>query len=83
MDLTVVKRDGTSEPFNYDKLVASITKTGIPVNQGEEISSRVKIWAESSAKEGNIESSLIRDKIIELLSEDFPAEADTYKAYKK
>lgn len=81
-NLTVKKREGGEEPWNYDKLVASINKSGVPLLEAENIAKNVENWARETA-EGPIESTLIRDKVIELMKENYPAESDSYLAYKK
>jgi len=83
MDIQIKKRDGTVEPFSIDKLIASITKSGVPLKKSEEISQKIKSWVESEAEGGVFESTKIRDRIINDLSKDFPAESESYKAYKK
>lgn len=83
-NLKVKKRDGNTEDFSYDKLVVSIGKAGVPETNAEEVASQVATWTQNTAGEsGEIGSSEIRDKIIELLSNDFPVEAENYRAYKK
>lgn len=83
MDIVVQKREGGEEPWNFDKIVASLGKAGVPVDASEEIASRVETWAKDEINKGSVTSTQIRDKIIELLGSDFPAEADSYQAYKK
>ena len=83
-DLNVKKRDGTMEPFSYDKLVTSISKAGVPIKSAEEVASEVTSYIQNQGGEkGEIMSTLIRDKIIEVLSKDFPVEADNYQSFKK
>lgn len=84
MEIKIVKRDGTEEYFSIDKLITSIAKTGVPLQRSEEIASDIKIWLEKTQQEsGNISSNLVRDKVIEKLASEFPAEVDSYKAFKK
>lgn len=82
-ELKVVKRDGKAEEWNSDKLIASITKAGVPVEAAQNIASQLADWAKSSGSDGTISSNMIRDKVIELMTTEYPAEADNYKAYKK
>jgi transcriptional regulator NrdR family protein len=82
-DLQVVKKDGNMEAWSQDKLIASLGKTGIPNDKATEIGTRVQEWAVANALDGKINSNQVRDKVIEELMTEFPAQADSYKAYKK
>ncbi|ABW00950.1 conserved hypothetical protein [Caldivirga maquilingensis IC-167] len=42
MVTTVVKRDGTEEPFIVEKIVVSILKTGAPLDKAREIAKRIE-----------------------------------------
>lgn len=81
-NINVKKRDGVIEPWSYDKLVTSIGKAGVPMVSAEDIASKIQAWAQENS-DGIISSTEIRDRIIEDLKTNFPAEADNYKAYKK
>jgi transcriptional regulator NrdR family protein len=83
MDIKIVKRDGSIEPFNIDKIIASIARSGVPLGKSEEIAKAVQEWIPSQTVEGKITSNQIRDQIIQKLSDDYPAEVDSYKAFKK
>ena len=79
----IKKRGGDTEDFNFDKLLVSIGKTGIPLKDSENIAKNIQKWILKSVNKDSITSSLIKDKVIEEMYKDFPAEADSYKAYKK
>jgi len=83
MDIKIVKRDGSSESFNIDKTITSIAKSGVPLEKSEEIAKNIEKWIPTVAQDGQISSNQIRDKIIEELSDDLPAEEDSYQAFKK
>lgn len=82
MEITIKKRDSVVESYSFDKLVTSIAKAGVPIADSDRIAKSVEEWMKST-KAREISSSEIRDKIISLMVTEFPAEADTYKAYKK
>lgn len=82
-DIKIVKKDGETEPFMFDKLLASITKTGIEVDDAQKIADEVCAWIKDNATNKEMDSRSIRDKVIEVLSKEHPAEADSFKAYKK
>ena len=81
-NISIRKNSGENEDFNFEKLLASIGKTGVPLKEAVEITKDIQVWAESSDN-NSISSTQIRDKVIESLSVDYPAEADMYKTYKK
>ena len=83
MEISIVKRDGSQEKFNVDKLITSIAQSGVPLEQSESIATKIQDWISTKASDGKITSNEIRDKIISELSELFPAEADSYQAFKK
>ncbi len=82
-DLQVKKRDGTLEPWSLDKLVIAIGKAGISISEAQALATKIEDWARSVAKEGVVESTQIRDKVIELMKVDFSAESANYQTYKK
>jgi transcriptional regulator NrdR family protein len=81
-DIQVVKKGGGNELWSIDKLVASITKTGLALEIAEAVSSKIEDWVKKAAVNGKIESSTIRDRVIETLKGEDPAAADSYRAYK-
>jgi len=83
MDLQVKKRDGNLEPWSFDKLLASFNKAGVPNENSETLAEEVQSWAQENAEENVIPSVTVRDKVIEVMSRDFPAEAETFRVYKK
>lgn len=82
-ELKIKKRDGDLEIWNYDKILLSIGKAMMPLKRAEKLASKVEKWAEKEAKKGVIDSSKVRDKIIELLKEDDLVAAGAYEVYKK
>ena len=81
--LNIVKKDGSVEGWNKDKLIASIGKSGVDVKGAQEIYDKALDWAVAAQKEAKVSSNELRDKIIEFMKEDYPAEADNYQTYKK
>jgi len=71
------------EEWSDDKLIASIQKTGVSTDDAQEIANKVKDWVKANTKNNIIDSVQIRDKVVELLKVNFPAEADSYQAFKK
>ncbi len=83
MELSVQKRDGKTEPWSMDKLIAAIGRAGVPVEEASNLAKTIEEWAKSAAVKGVIASSAIRDKVIVALKAQFPVESDNYQAYKK
>ncbi len=81
--LQVIKRDGSKEQWSLDKLVVSIGKAGVPEKDAQRIAKEIENWAMNSAQNQEILSAEIKNKVIEFLSLDFPAQAEIYKTYKK
>lgn len=81
-NIKVQKKGGKAEPWVYDKLLASIGKTGIALDVAESITNKVETWVKVNSKNDVINSDDVRDKVIELLKEADPAAGDTYQAYK-
>lgn len=82
-DLKVRKRDGSLEKWNYDKLLASIGKAGLALENSEKIASFIQQWVKTSAEKGVILSTKIRDKVTEELRKVDPLAADSFESYKK
>lgn len=82
-DIQVRKKDGSLQDWSYDKLLASISKTGVAPEKAEGMASNVEKWTQESAENGVIDSSGIRGKVIAVLKEADPAAAEKYETYKK
>ncbi|MCH7641403.1 hypothetical protein IID22_04370 [Patescibacteria group bacterium] len=81
-DIKVKKKEGDVERWMYDKVLASIGKTGISLKIAEDITGRVENWVKANAKNGVIDSADVRDKVTELLKKADPVAGDNYQAYK-
>jgi hypothetical protein len=81
--IKVTKKDGEMEDWSQDKLIASLGKIGVPTGYAEGISKRIQEWAALTAINGQINSDALKDKVIEELKTEFPAQAENYKTYKK
>jgi transcriptional regulator NrdR family protein len=81
--IQVKKRDGEAEAWSYDKLIASIGKSFIPIETAGTVAKAVEAWAQEKSKEGSLLSTEIRDKVIEELAKIDPVASENYRAYKK
>ncbi|OGM20237.1 hypothetical protein A2955_01870 [Candidatus Woesebacteria bacterium RIFCSPLOWO2_01_FULL_37_19] len=81
--LKVKKRDESLEDWSNDKLIASMTKAGVEVVDAQRIALEIKNWVSQNSIDGHVNSDELRDKVIEMLKNDFPLEADSYSIFKK
>jgi len=82
-DLQVTKREGGTEPWSKEKLINSVAKAGLSVEVTEHLEYLIEVWANRNAKNGQVTSVEIRDKVIELLNAIDPMVSDAYSSYKK
>jgi transcriptional regulator NrdR family protein len=80
-DVMVLKRGGGEEEWSFDKLLASISKTGAELSVAEKVAKSVEGWV--MEQQSPVKSDAIRDKVIEFLGKEDPAALDSYQAYKK
>jgi transcriptional regulator NrdR family protein len=83
LQVKVRKADGSVEPWNYDKVLNSVAKAGVALSVAENVILILEAWARNVSKEGIVNSSDVRDKIIEVLRGVDPIAADAYQVYKK
>ena len=81
--LKIKKRDASLEDFSMDKLIASLTKAGLDIKDAEVVAQDIVGWITMNAVDNVVTSVDLRDAIIKRLSNEFPAEADSYSIYKK
>ncbi len=79
----IKKRDDTYEDWNYDKILAAIGKSMVPLKKAETVASSVEKWVEKNSKKGEISSTEVRDKVVEILKEIDPVAAENFLVYKK
>ena len=82
-ELQVKKKDGTVEPFLRDKISNGVIKSGGTPEQAEKITVGIEAWAPGVAKEGIVNTSDIRVKVLEALKVENPAAAEQYETYKR
>ncbi len=82
-EIKIQKRDGSLEPWSFDKVLISITKVDVSLDKAEKMVSNIESWVKENAKDEVISSTKIRDKVIKTLTELDPIAADHYIAYKK
>ncbi len=83
MEIKVRKKDGALEDFERSKISNGLLKAGALPQEAERITTEIENWSRTSAKDGIIASSDIRDKVLELLETANPRAAASFRAYKK
>jgi 2-phosphoglycerate kinase len=81
--LKIKKRDKSIEGWSDDKLITSMSKAGVPIDKAQKIAGDIKNWARKNAVNYVVTSVELRDKVIESIKVEFPAQADSYQAFKK
>lgn len=66
MEFRVIKKDGSKEPFNTNKIYQVVLAAGLNPDQAKTVSDNVTNWVNSN-KTAEINSSTIRTKVIEQL----------------
>jgi transcriptional regulator NrdR family protein len=79
-NIKVIKRDGTSEPFNTDKIIRVLNSAGLPESQSEQVVQKITSWINSNHLE-IFKSLELKDKILEELEKLNPQIANLYKWY--
>jgi transcriptional regulator NrdR family protein len=82
MDTQVLKRDGSVENFEPEKIARVVEAAGLEEDEAEDLAARVEKWVIESKKE-EISSQEIRDKVIEELQDVDEYAANMYTWYQK
>ncbi|OGM26105.1 hypothetical protein A3D00_01825 [Candidatus Woesebacteria bacterium RIFCSPHIGHO2_02_FULL_38_9] len=82
MELTVVKKDGSLESFNKDKIDRIMVAAGLDPEISLALSDEISNWAENLGQD-KITTAQIRDKVVEELKRQDKYAADFYVWYEK
>ena len=82
MPKQVIKRDGSTEPYEESKIVRVVEAAGLTSDQAKELAGKATEWV-NTLPEAAISSLRLRDKILELLTAVDPNVADFYRWYQK
>lgn len=82
MDIQVVKRDGSLESFDPDKIIRVVAASGLDPEPAAILASNVTDWIKSLHQD-KISSLQIRDKVIELLQNTDQNAANLFSWYQK
>lgn len=78
----VKKRDGSTEPFEQEKIMRVVVSAGLESDKAQILSIQVTAWV-NELPETDISSLEIRDKVLELLTVTDENVADFYRWYQK
>ena len=81
--LMVEKKNGQQEPFDRNKIINGLLKSGAAQPEAENIVSQVEAWAQTAAVNGVIRSFAIRAKVLEFLHNINPTAAQAFESYQK
>lgn len=80
MDPKVIKKDGSLEDFDQDKIARVVTAAGLKPQEGFDLANNVSTWIKGLGKE-KITTFEIRAKVIEELSKVNKIVADLFVQY--
>lgn len=81
-EIQVIKRDGSVEDFEIDKIIRVIKAAGLTDHDAEELGAHIEKWTKEQKKE-ELTSLEIRDKVVELMHDYDDMAADMFVWYQK
>jgi len=83
MAIAVLKRDGTTEDWDIEKVRRSIVSAGTSVEESDAITKLIEGWAQRFAENGVVKSSDIKAKAIELMKAVNSSFTQAFEEYQK
>lgn len=83
MDVQVRKKDGRLDPFDRNKILNGLLKSGTSQAEAENVTVQVEAWVPGVALSGVVNSSDLKSKALELLRGVNPAAAAAFESYQK
>ena len=80
MELKVIKRDGSLEPFLPEKIIRVLKAAGLEPEAAEALTNKILVWAEQQPVP-KINTLLIKDRVIEELKKVNEAAANLFTWY--
>jgi len=80
--MKVIKRDGSIEDFNQNKIARVVKAAGLNDNRAQKLAKKVAEWLEAK-KQAQVTSLQIRDKVIEELQKVDKYAANLFVSYQK
>lgn len=82
MDIQVIKRNGSKEAFDAEKIDRVVVASGLSPDKATILVKNIADWV-TNLKSGEISSLLLRDKVIEELKKLDPYAANMFAWYQK
>ena len=82
-NLMVEKKDGQQEPFDKNKIVNGLLRSGAAEAEAQNLATQVETWVQTAAINGVIKSLEVRAKVLELLHNINPTAAAAFESYRK
>lgn len=79
----VKKKDGTTEPFDRNKIVSGVVKAGASPEEAEKVAVEVETWVATLGSGATVEVVQIKEKVLEALRATNPTAVATFEAFKK
>jgi len=83
MTLAVLKRDGTTEDWDSEKVRRSIVSSGGTTEEGESITKLIEVWAHRFAENEVVKSVDVKAKAVEIMKAVNSAFTTAYEEYQK
>lgn len=79
----IVKKDGSIEDFDGNKIVDAVVKAGGDEELAELVAADVEAWVATAADSEELPTSELRSKIISVLKSKNEKVAETFESYRK
>lgn len=77
-----MKKDGTLEDFDRNKIVGGVVKAGGTPEEAERVASAIEAWLPAAAA-SVVKSQDVRTKVLEILGTVNPATVASFETYQK
>ena len=83
MGLAVLKKDGTTQNWDIEKVKRSLVNSGVSPEETDAIAKLIEIWAHRFAENDVVKSSDVKAKAIEIMKAANSAFTQAYEEYEK
>ena len=81
-EITVIKRDGSKQAYDPDKIIQVSEAAGLEVSQAVQLAQTINQWITNSGR-NQVTSLEIRDKVLEIMDILNPQVASLFRWYQK
>lgn len=79
----IIKKDGSEELFDRNKIVGGVIKSGGSAGEAERVAVAVENWLPEVVAAGPVTSGQIRARVLEILKQVSPTAAANFETFKK